>query len=173
FPRARFADDPQRLALEQLETDPVHRLDVRPLAAEQGLGQGKPDFQFIHRQQRLRMRAGHGLAVRLGIDQQAAVCVLRVAEQGMTVGLFDDFAGTHHADPLCDAPDQIEVVADQQQRHPQPRLQRFQQLQDLYLHGHVQRGGGLVSNQQVGFVGQRHGNHHPLPLTSGQLMGIG
>jgi hypothetical protein len=64
-------------------------------------------------------------------------------------------------------------VTDQQQRHAQALLQGFEQQQDLALHGHVQRRGGLVGDQQFRLAGQGHGDHHPLALAAGQLMRIG
>ena len=51
-------------------------------------------------------------------------------------------------------------------------LQVLQQFQDLRLHRHVKRRGGLVGDQQVGIVGKRHGDHDALPLAAGQLMRI-
>ena len=52
-------------------------------------------------------------------------------------------------------------------------LQGFEQLQDLALHRHIQRGGWFVGDQQLRFAGQGHGNHHPLALPARQLMGVG
>ena len=97
--------------------------------------------------------------------------MLRFGEQRLAGRLLDDFAGPHHAHALGDAAHQIEVVADQQQRHAQALLQGFEQQQDLALHGHVQRGGGFVGDQQFRLAGQGHGDHHPLALAAGQLMG--
>ena len=51
-------------------------------------------------------------------------------------------------------------------------LQGVHQVQNLGLNGHVQRGGGLVGNQQLGLTGQGHGNHDTLAHTAGQLVGI-
>jgi hypothetical protein len=59
-----------------------------------------------------------------------------------------------------DAAHQVQVMADQQQRHAQARLQFLEQVEDLQLHGHVQRRGRLVGNQQFRLVGQGHGDHH-------------
>ncbi|MNY80867.1 hypothetical protein D3C86_2221160 [compost metagenome] len=67
---------------------------------------------------------------------------------------------------MGDALDQVEVVADQQQGHAQAGLQRFEQFEDLQLHGDVQRRGRFVGDQQLGLVGQGHGDHHTLPLTA-------
>ena len=56
---------------------------------------------------------------------------------------------------------------------PSSRCRALQQLQDLRLDGDVERGGRLVGDQQVGLVGERHGDHHALPLAAGKLVRIG
>jgi len=43
-------------------------------------------------------------------------------------------------------------VGDEQQRHAELRLQRAEQREDLGLDGDVERGGGLVGDEQVGLV---------------------
>ena len=58
-------------------------------------------------------------------------------------------------------------------RHAELRLQVLQQLQDLRLHGDVERGRRLVGDEQVGAVGERHGDHHALALAARELMRIG
>ena len=64
-------------------------------------------------------------------------------------------------------------MGDEQHRHAHLALQLLQQFEDLRLNRDVERCGGLVCNQQVGLVGERHGDHHALALTSGQLMRVG
>ena len=51
-------------------------------------------------------------------------------------------------------------------------LQIVHQPQNLRLNGHVQSGGRLVGNQNVGLTGKSHGDHDTLPHTAGQLVGI-
>ena len=99
--------------------------------------------------------------------------MFRFGEDRFAGGLFDDFPGLHHAHTLSDAAHQIEVVADQQQRHAKTLLQGLEQNQNLALHCHVQRRGGFVGDQQLRLARQGHGDHYPLPLATGQLMGIG
>ena len=57
-------------------------------------------------------------------------------------------------------------------RHVVGALQLADQLQDLGLHGDVERGGRLVGDQQLGTVGDRDGDHHALALAAGQLVRI-
>ena len=63
-------------------------------------------------------------------------------------------------------------MADQQQGHAQACLQVLEQFEDFQLHGDVQRGSRLVGNQQLGFVGQGHGNHHALALAAREFVGV-
>ena len=46
------------------------------------------------------------------------------------------------------------------------------QVKDLRLHGHVQRSGGLIGNQHIGFAGQSHGDHDALAHTTGKLVWV-
>ena len=56
---------------------------------------------------------------------------------------------------------------------PVPDLDLLQELQDLGLHRDVERRGRLVGDQEVGFVGERHGDHDALALAAGELVRIG
>ena len=64
-------------------------------------------------------------------------------------------------------------MGDEQHRHAEVCLQVLEQREDLRLHGDVERGRRLVGDEQVGLVGERHGDHHALALAAGQLMRIG
>ncbi len=46
------------------------------------------------------------------------------------------------------------------------------QLEDLRLHGHVERGRRLVGDQQLGLVGQRHRDHHALAHAARELVRV-
>ena len=48
-----------------------------------------------------------------------------------------------------------------------------QQPQDLVLDRHVERGGRLVAQDDLGVAGQRDGDHHPLPHAAGELVRVG
>ena len=51
-------------------------------------------------------------------------------------------------------------------------MQILDQLEDLGLDGHVQGGGGLVADQDLGLAGQGDGDHDALAHTAGILEGI-
>ncbi|MNN95223.1 hypothetical protein D3C81_2139930 [compost metagenome] len=57
----------------------------------------------------------------------------------------------------------------EQHRHATTLLDVTQQGQHLCLCGDVQRGCGFIGDQELRITGQRHGNHHPLLLATGQL----
>jgi hypothetical protein len=63
-------------------------------------------------------------------------------------GALDDAAGIHHRDLVGHFGDHAEIVGDQDDRHAGLLLQVAQQIEDLRLHGHVERGGRLVGDQQ-------------------------
>ena len=52
-------------------------------------------------------------------------------------------------------------------------MQVFQKLEDLRLHGDVERGRRLIGDQKIGTIGERHRDHHPLALSAGELVRIG
>ncbi len=47
-----------------------------------------------------------------------------------------------------------------------------QQIEDLGLNGHIERGGGLIGDQQFRLARQRNRDRHPLPHAAGKLMRI-
>ena len=98
------------------------------------------------------------------------VGVLRLGEQLFGRTRFDNFPALHHATPVRKAPHNAQVMGDEQHRQAVIVLKLLQQFQNLRLNGNIKRGGGLIGDQQLGFVGQGHRNHDALPLPAGQLM---
>src|SRR5699024_7691799 len=99
--------------------------------------------------------------------------MLRRAKQLFARCLFDDASALHDTYVMSNTANEIEVMADQQQRHAQASLKLLEKLEYFQLDRHVECSGRFVSDEQFGFVCQRHGNHHALSLTTGQFMGIG
>ena len=116
-----------------------------------------------------RVRRARGF----GAEQHLGVVVLRVGENLGRRAAFDHFAVAHDEHTVRDAAHDAQIVGDEQHPHVLGLLQVRQQVQDLRLNGHIQRRGRFVRDQNVGLVGQRHGDHHPLPLAAGQLVRIG
>ncbi len=78
----------------------------------------------------------------------------------------------HDDDAIGDFGHHAEIVSDDQHAHAGFPLQFLQQRQNLGLHRHVERGGRLVGDQEVGTQRKRHGDHHALTLAAGKLVRI-
>ena len=85
---------------------------------------------------------------------------------------LDDPAGIHDVHRLGDRRDHAQIVGDQQQRHAGLVRDLADQLEDLGLHRHVERGGRLVGDQQLRPPRQDHGDHHPLALAARELVRV-
>ncbi len=107
-----------------------------------------------------------------GADQTLRIGVARVFEQPVDVGFFDDLAGIHHHHALRGFGHHAHGMGDQHYRHAEALLHVLQQIEDLRLDGHVERGGGLVGNDELGLAGERHGDHDALAHAARELMRI-
>ncbi|MNL76534.1 hypothetical protein D3C87_2025170 [compost metagenome] len=63
-------------------------------------------------------------------------------------------------------------MGDHDDRGIELALQLVQQRHDLRLHRHIQCGGRLIGNQQLGPAQQCHGDHHALAHAAGKLMRV-
>jgi hypothetical protein len=87
--------------------------------------------------------------------------------------LLHQAAVLHHRHPVGKAAHQVQVVRDHQHRHAGLAPQLLQQVENLTAQADVQRGGGLVGQQQLGLAGQGHGDHGALALAARELVRIG
>ena len=85
---------------------------------------------------------------------------------------FHDPSQVHHRDLVAEVAHHAQVVGDEEHRQPQGGPQVEQELQDLGLDRHVERGEGLIGDQQLGLHRQRPRDADPLPLSSGELPGV-
>ena len=69
--------------------------------------------------------------------------------------------------------DHAGVVRDDDQPHPVLALEPHQQVEDLRLDGHVQRGGRLVGDHQRRTAHEGHRDHRPLAEAARELEGVG
>ena len=83
---------------------------------------------------------------------------------------LDDAAVLHHDDPVGHVGDDAHVVGDQHDAGVDPLAQVAHQLEDLALHGDVERRGRLVGDEELGLAGQRLRDHRALALTAGELV---
>ena len=115
---------------------------------------------------------GAGSGFGSAASKRAGIRMLRSGKDSLDRPLLDDLALLHHADSVGELAHDAEVVGDEEHCHAEPRLQLLEKLEDLRLHGDVERGGRLVGDQEIGLVGERHRDHHALALAAGQLMRI-
>ena len=99
--------------------------------------------------------------------------MLRRFEDCLDAPRLDDFAMPHHRDIVGKLAHDVEIMRDEQHRHSVPLLQILQERENLRLHRNIERGRRFVGDEEIGPVGEAHGNHHALTLTAGKLMRIG
>jgi hypothetical protein len=108
--------------------------------------------------------------VREGAQQPAGIGVGGVVGDAFGGGVLHKASGVHHREPVAEFQQQRQVMRDEDDAEAELVAQPQDLVQDLALHHHVQRGGGLVHDDHVGVQRQRHGDHHALPHAAGQLV---
>ena len=98
--------------------------------------------------------------------------MLRRGENVTHGAALDDATRVHDDDVVAHLRNDAEVVRDQQDRHPHPLAQLHQQLEDLRLDRHVERGRRLVGDDQLRVACERHRDHHALPHAARELMRV-
>ena len=175
LPEPELADDAERLALAHRDVDAVHRLDVADDRAEQAALDREPDLDVVgrhhHRRAECRPWADRPSARRRG---DAACRRASAGWKTSSVGpcstirplvITQTRSAIRRTMPRSWVMNSIAM--------PVSRLEVAEELQDLRLHRHVERRGRLVGDEEVGLVGERHGDHHPLALAAGKLVRIG
>ena len=95
-----------------------------------------------------------------------------IVEDLVDAALFDDAAEAHHGDVVGDLGDDAHVVGDEQHRHAAADLQALDEIEDLGLGGHIERGRRLVGDEDFGIGGERHGDHGALAHAAGEFEGV-
>ena len=85
---------------------------------------------------------------------------------------LDHLARVHHRHSVAEPGHHPEVVGDVEDGCSVPLLEAGDQVQDMRLGGHVEPGGGLVHDEQLGVAGEGHGDQHPLLLAAGELVRV-
>ena len=110
------------------------------------------------------VQSGHRAEQPCGVGHSA------VAVQLVDRRDLDGPSGVHHQCAVGELGDHPEVVGDDQHAGAGDVARGLEHVEDLRLHGDIQRGGGLVADQQIGIVGDRDRDDHALPLATGQFM---
>jgi hypothetical protein len=138
-------------------------------------GKGAAAAQLVrgrHQARNLREPRARGVHRGHRGHQRAGVGVQRAVEQVDHVGLFHLLAGVHHHHAVAALGHHAQVVRDHHHAHAQLLLQALDELEDLRLDGHVQRGGRLVGDQHLGVAGQGQRDHHALAHAAGELVRV-
>ncbi len=98
--------------------------------------------------------------------------MLRIPEDRSNGRLLDNAAGVHDGDTIRGFRDHAEIMRNEKQRQVESRLHLSQQIQNLGLNRHVQRGGRLVGDQESRLACQRDRDEHALPHPARQLMRV-
>ena len=135
--------------------------------AEKSALDGKPNFQIVSGHQRFGLGIGfRRFTPRLSGQQHFGVFMLGCCKQLFDRSLFHHLALLHDADIISHMLHDAKIMGDQQQGHAEFLLQVFEQLKNLCLHRYVKCRRRFISDQQVGIIGKRHGNHHALALAA-------
>ena len=86
------------------------------------------------------------------------------------LALFDDPTAVHDRDPVGDAAHYPQIMRDEQQCKTQIALQVTQHIEDLSLHGYIERRNGFIADEQGWSNGQRPRDCNPLPLAARELV---
>ena len=93
-------------------------------------------------------------------------------EQALGRAHLHDFPQIHHRDPAADVPDQAQVVRDEEIRQLQSLLQVHEQVDDLCLHGDVERRDGFVRDDERRVQRERPREADPLTLPAAELVRV-
>jgi hypothetical protein len=85
-------------------------------------------------------------------------------------GLFDDVAMLHNCNVVCNLAYHSEIVRDEEHREGVSPAQFTEEGDDLGLDGDVERGGGLVGDQELRTIDECHGDEDALALASRELV---
>src|SRR5881628_3696164 len=113
-----------------------------------------------------RIRYGNGRQEGLGIG------MLRIREQFFGRRGLHDPADVHYRDPIADVLDDAQVVSDEEKGKPKSFLKFEEEVQDLCLDRHVERGDGFVRNDQTGIQGKCAGDADTLALSAREGMRV-
>ena len=106
------------------------------------------------------------------LEQAPRVRVLRRVEDLARGPVLHRAAGVHHHHVRRRLGDDAEVVRDQDHADVELALDAVDQLEDLRLHRHVERGRRLVGDQHVRVVDERHRDHRALAHAARELVRV-
>lgn len=106
-------------------------------------------------------------------QEGAGVGVAGAIEKMMRGGGFDDAARIHDVDVVADLGDDAEVVGDEDDGGAELFLAVFDEVEDLFLDGDIERGGGFIGDEEVRAGDEGHGDHDALAHAAGKFVRVG
>src|SRR5690554_1850076 len=103
-------------------------------------------------------------------EQSARVRMSRALKELANGRVLDDLSGVHHGDLVCDIGDDPEIVCDENDAHAELTLELTEEIKDLRLNGHIERGCRFIGDEKSRPGGERDGDHHPLPHSATELV---
>ena len=85
---------------------------------------------------------------------------------------LDEFPQIHHPDSMRHMPQDRHAVRRQQVGHAELLLKVQEEIQDLRLHGDIERRHRLIGDDETGLQGQRPRHGNPLALPAAELVRI-
>ena len=98
--------------------------------------------------------------------------MVRLVVERLPVRVLHEAAEVHDGDAVADVLHDGEVVRDEQVRRPELLLQVGQEVQHLGLYGDVERGDGLVADDELRAQGERAGDADALALAARELVRV-
>ena len=92
--------------------------------------------------------------------------MLGIFENLLYGSLFNNPPLVHHNHIVGDLSDHPKIVRDEHHGHVVLALQLTHEIEDRGLNSNVKSRCRLVGDQKIRIAGHRHGNHHPLLLST-------
>src|SRR5579863_1468442 len=105
-------------------------------------------------------------------QERLRIWMQRIFVKRVAIGKLNDLPDVHDGDARRDVADDREIVRDEQVRQPKLLLQIFEQIDDLRLNRDVERGDGLVGNDEFRPDRERTRNTDALTLSARKLVRI-
>ena len=144
-----------------------HRAAWREAAALRHVGEVRG--LSLDRRQRLASAAKR----RQAIEEADRVRMARAVEDVAGPSELDDAPGVHHGHSIAELGDDPEIVRDEDECQARLPLDLLQEAQILRLDRDVERGRGLVGDQQARLAGDRDRAGDPLADATAHLVRIG
>ena len=106
------------------------------------------------------------------MEQLLRVRVLRIGEDLGRGARLDDLAAVHHLDRVRPLGGEAEVMGDQEDRRSHLAGELVELVENLALHGHIERRGRFVGDENLRPAGKAHRDEDALPHAAGELVRV-